>query len=64
MVAGAAGQGLTRADANRDGRVTEGEMVAAAQARFDAIDSNRDGTLSPEERRAARAQRRAMQRAG
>ena len=47
--------GLLRADANGDGTITRAEVVAQAQARFDAMDTNHDGTVTPEERAAARA---------
>jgi EF-hand domain pair/EF hand len=40
------------ADANRDGTVTLSEMTSAALTRFDRLDRNKDGTLTPEERRA------------
>ena len=38
-----------RADADHDGKVTLAEAQAAALARFDAMDRNRDGTLRPDE---------------
>ena len=44
-------------DANSDGRVSLAEANARALARFERVDLNRDGTITPEERRAARAQR-------
>lgn len=47
--------GMMRADANGDGTVTRAEVIAQAQARFDAMDTNHDGTVTPEERSAARA---------
>lgn len=50
--------GLMRADANRDGVVTREEAIADADRRFAEIDSDRDGTISRDERRAARAARR------
>jgi Ca2+-binding EF-hand superfamily protein len=43
---------MTRADSNNDGRITLAEVKAAALARFDSADANKDGTLTPEERRA------------
>lgn len=43
---------MARADADRDGTVTQAEFTSAMLARFDAADANRDGTISPEERRA------------
>jgi hypothetical protein len=45
---------LMRADANGDGTVTRAEALAAADTRFDRLDTDRDGTLTPEETRAAR----------
>jgi hypothetical protein len=57
--AGTVGMGrgglLTRADANSDGKVSLAEALATPLARFDAADANKDGTLTPEERTAARA---------
>jgi len=40
-------------DANGDKAVTRQEMVAGALRQFDAADANKDGILSPDERRAA-----------
>lgn len=40
------------ADADKDGRITQAEFVAAALARFDKADTNKDGTVSVEERKA------------
>ena len=53
------GRMFERADANKDGKVTEAEMLTSALTRFDAADSNQDGTLTPDERRAARQAMRA-----
>lgn len=36
---------LAGADANRDGLITQAEWLQAANARFAAIDANRDGKL-------------------
>jgi len=54
------GQGgmLRRADTDRDGRVSLAEAQAAALARFDRVDLNRDGRITPEERQQLRQQRR------
>lgn len=47
------------ADADRNGTVTRAEYDAAAKARFDKADTNHDGKITPDERRAAwRAMRR------
>ncbi|WCT73425.1 EF-hand domain-containing protein [Sphingomonas naphthae] len=43
-----------RIDADKDGKVTEAEAVAAARARFAKIDTDGDGKLSEAERMAAR----------
>lgn len=61
---GGAGRGrggggmITRADTNGDGKVTLAEMSARALARFDQLDTNKDGTVTPEERKAAWGARR------
>ena len=52
---------LRRADSDRDGRVSLGEAQAAALARFDRVDLNRDGRITPDERHQMRQQR--LQRA-
>lgn len=52
------------ADGNGDGAISQTEFNAAALARFDAADANKDGKLGAEERRAARPQMRAAPRAG
>lgn len=43
-----------------DGQIVIADAVKKALERFDATDTNKDGTISPEERRAAREARRAM----
>lgn len=48
---GAAGQGLARADANHDGRVTRDEYHAAYTAVFTRLDTDGDGVISNAERR-------------
>ncbi|MEH3159168.1 MAG: hypothetical protein PGN08_09710 [Sphingomonas taxi] len=58
------GGGLMRADANGDGIITRAEMITDAQARFDAMDTNKDGKVTPEERDAAREAMRAQWRGG
>ncbi|MBO9517587.1 MAG: EF-hand domain-containing protein [Porphyrobacter sp.] len=55
---GAMGMGLARnADTDGDGSVTQAEFASAALTRFDTADTNKDGTLSREERRAQRGDR-------
>lgn len=49
---GAGMGGLMAADTNGDGIITRAEAVAAADARFDRLDTNHDGVLSPEEMQA------------
>ena len=48
---------MKRFDANKDGKVTAAEYTRPALAGFDLIDSNKDGTLSAQERQAARKTR-------
>jgi hypothetical protein len=48
------GRMFERADANADGKVSLAEALTKPLARFDAADTNKDGTLTPEERKAAR----------
>lgn len=47
------------ADTNGDKAVTQAEFTAAAAKRFDALDANKDGQVTREERKAAREQMRA-----
>lgn len=56
--------GMARADANNDGIVTREEFLAQVEQRFQRLDTNRDGQLSAEERRAGRPERRAGPRRG
>ena len=44
------------ADADKDGRITLPEMTAAALQHFDRIDTNRDGRITPDERKAMHQQ--------
>ena len=60
MFARLGGRLFEAADANDDGRVSREEARRGALARFDRVDSNRDGVLSIDERRAAREQFRAQ----
>lgn len=53
---------LARADTNSDGRLTLTEALARPMARFETVDANRDGTVTPEERRAARETMREQRR--
>ena len=48
-----------RADANKDGAISQAEFTAAAMQRFDRVDTSKDGQITAEERQAARAQMRA-----
>ncbi len=45
---------MTMADTDKDGRVALTEAVAGAMTMFDRADANKDGTLTTDERRAAR----------
>jgi hypothetical protein len=48
------GPGLNAAiDGNRDGTVSREEFAAAAMQRFDRLDANHDGKVTPDERRGA-----------
>jgi len=48
-----AGHMFSAADTNKDGRVSLQEATAAAATHFDKLDANHDGTLTPDEMRAA-----------
>lgn len=53
------GRGMGRmADSDRNGVVTQAEFTANAVQRFERMDGDRDGQVTPEERRSARAQMR------
>jgi Ca2+-binding EF-hand superfamily protein len=58
MHRGMGGMGSARmiamADTNKDGNITLAEAQALALQHFDKMDSNHDGQVTPEERRAAR----------
>jgi Ca2+-binding EF-hand superfamily protein len=54
MAAGFGGRAFAMMDLDRDGRVALAEARRSALQRFDRADSNRDGTVTPGERRAAR----------
>lgn len=47
-------QALNLLDANKDQKVTVAEFRAKRLAQFDALDINRDGTVTPQELQAAR----------
>ena len=55
---GIRGGWLMRADANGDGIITREEVIAETDRRFAALDGDRDGKISRDERRAAREARR------
>lgn len=48
-----AGAFMKRMDTDGDGRISKAEALAAAAARFDAADANKDGFLTPDEMKAA-----------
>jgi len=41
--------GMARADANMDGKISRAEADAQARQRFDRLDANHDGFLTPDE---------------
>ena len=45
---------LKMMDTDNDGKLSRNEALAAAAARFDAADANKDGFVTPEEMKAAR----------
>jgi Ca2+-binding EF-hand superfamily protein len=54
---GGTDQFMQRFDADKDGKVTAAEYPKAALAAFDLADTNKDGTLSAQEKQAARKKR-------
>ena len=48
------GHMIAMADTDKDGRITLAEAEAMALQHFDKMDTNRDGQVTPEERRAGR----------
>lgn len=50
------------ADGNKDGAITQAEFTQAAMTRFDRTDANKDGTVTKEERQAARQAMREQMR--
>ena len=63
-MAGFGGRMFAMADANRDSRVSLQEATDAALQRFDRVDINRDGQITPDERRQARDRFRAQRQPG
>lgn len=59
MVMGGGGM-MRLADQDRDGRVSLQEATASALQRFDRIDANRDGRITPDERSKMREMRKQM----
>ena len=51
------------ADTDKNGAISQAEFTAAALARFDRTDANKDGQVTKEERQAARANMREQMRA-
>ncbi len=51
--------GWMKADADGDKAISQAEFQTAALARFDAVDANKDGRVTPDERQAQRAAWRA-----
>ena len=45
---------IVMADTDKDGKITQAEAEALALQHFDRMDSNKDGQVTPEERRAGR----------
>lgn len=61
MGGGRMGGGMMKmADLDRDGRVSLQEATTSALQRFDRVDANRDGRITPDERRHNRDQRKQM----
>lgn len=50
---------MGKADTNGDKSISQAEFQASALARFDAADANKDGRVTPEERKAQRGEWRA-----
>jgi Ca2+-binding EF-hand superfamily protein len=63
MVGGMAGM-MSNADSDGDGAISQAEFEAAAMAHFDSMDADNDGTVSADERRAMRTERRMQHQRG
>ena len=50
---------MKQVDTNGDQMISKAEFTAAAMARFDKIDANKDGKITKDERQAQRVERRA-----
>lgn len=50
MEMGMGGRMFEKADANKDGKVTLAEATSAAMTHFDAVDTDKNGTISAQER--------------
>ncbi len=59
MIGMGGGLRFYNSDADKDGRVSLAEALARPVERFKAMDANKDGTVTPDERKAARDKRRA-----
>lgn len=57
---GMGGRMMKMADLDKDGRVSLQEATTSALQRFDRVDANRDGRITPDERRQNRDQRKQM----
>lgn len=51
---GFGGRMIVMADTDKDGRITQAEAEALALQHFDQMDANKDGQVTPEERRAGK----------
>ena len=54
---------LRMADTNKDQSISRAEFDAATASHFDKVDTNKDGQITPEERKAAHEKMRGMMRA-
>ena len=57
-----AGRMMDRIDTDQSGTISQTEFTAAALARFDAADANSDGTVTADEHKAQRGERRGKMR--